>query len=161
MTRHGLVAPPLVPSGNGSPPRHGRPRPIAIGVDERSAGRLLLWRKGPDLDFRIFEAGRSRCPTTTQPPASTASTTSPSRGSATSSGPGRAAGTSGRAILPPGTHETHNNQSAVDATTPLCQMSVGAGGGGRGAPAMAPGHPRAVGTRGRDVRAWGSAKTEG
>ena len=49
--------------------------------------------------------------------------------------------------------ETHNNQSAVDATTPLCQMILGDGGGGRGAPAMAPGHPGAVDMRVGDVRA--------
>ena len=83
-------------------------------------------------------------PTTTQQPASTTSTSSSSRGCATSSGTGRAAGTSGRATLPPGTRKTHNNQSAVDATTPPCSMSLGAGGGGRGAPAMAQGHPGAV-----------------
>ena len=51
------------------------------------------------------------------------------------------------------TQERHNNQSAVDATTPLFQMILGDGGGGRGALAMAPGHPGAVDTRVGDVRA--------
>ena len=53
--------------------------------------------------------------------------------------------------MPPETHETHNNQSAVDATTPLFRMILGAAGGSREAPVMAPGHPGAVGTRGGDV----------
>ena len=40
-------------------------------------------------------------------------------------------------------------------------MILGAGGGGRGVPAMAPGHPGAVGMRGGDVGTRGSAKTVG
>ena len=101
--------------------------------------------------FSDFRGGAASLPTTTQQPAWTTSTSSSSRGSMTSSVPGRAARTSGRAALRPETWETHNNQSAVDATTPLCWMVLSAGGGGRGAPATAPGHPGAVGTRGGDV----------
>ena len=97
-------------------------------------------------------------PTTTQQPASTTSTSSSSRGSMTSSVPGQAVGTSGRAALRPETQETHNNQSAVDATTPLYQMILGDGGGGRGAPAMAPGHPGAVGMWVGDTWEHGEAR---
>ena len=61
MRRHGLIAPPLVPSGNGSPPHHVRPLSMAVGVDRRTAGGREMRRKGPHLDFRIFEVGQHHC----------------------------------------------------------------------------------------------------
>ena len=64
--RHGLVAPPLVPSGNGSPSHHGRLPPVATAVDQRSAGRVSWRNKGPDLDFRLFEV-RQHCYPPNQP----------------------------------------------------------------------------------------------
>ena len=115
IRRHGLIAPPPRPWRRRKP---AAPWPTAASGDrgrQAKRGRVRNAEKRAGSRFLDFPAGAA---TMTQQPASTASTSSSSRGSTTSSGPGRAAGASGRAVLPPEPQETHNNQSAVDATTP-------------------------------------------
>ena len=59
-------------------------------------------------------------------------------------------------------HRKGKYSSAIQLREAIwCEMILGAGGGGRGAPAMAPGHPGAVDMRVGDVRAWGSAERRG